>query len=56
MELEEPFAEKDVQQTNPVTELFETDTEEDIPMVPYSDPATKYLHKLSAKTLDSLKA
>jgi len=36
-------------------EMSDTETEPDQP-APFTDPATKYLHRLSAKTLESLKA
>ena len=35
--------------------MSDTDTEAELP-TPFTDPATKYLHRLSAKTLESLKA
>ena len=56
MEVEETIAQKDVQAKQTSQDMSDTDTEAEIPRAPFTDAATKYLHKLSTKTLGSLKA
>ena len=56
MDLEVPAASDNTAPVQ-VTAPLETDTDEEAPApFPYSDPHTKYLHKISDKTLQSLKA
>ena len=55
-EVEENIAHIDVEGKETSKEMSDTDTEAEIPRAPFSDAATKYLHRLSAKTLESLQA
>ena len=54
-EAEENVAVLNVEGKEPSKEMSDTDTEAELP-TPFTDPATKYLHRLSAQTLESLKA
>ena len=55
-EAEENVAVLNVEGKKPSKEMSDTDTEAELPTPLNTDPATKYLHRLSAKTLESLKA
>ena len=50
-EVDENLAHIDVQGKETTKDMSDTDTEAEVPSAPFSDPATKYLHRLSATTL-----
>ena len=56
MEVEETIAQKDVEANETSQDMSDTDTQAERPRAPFTDASTKYLHKLSTKTLESLKA